>query len=91
MGLMLATTPEIPAWPQLPRRSYLENMYVQFTEGLPGRVLDVAAEKMHVMSEVLGDEAAAFLEALKMGDPDLFALSPEYAAGVRTAVALANN
>jgi UDP-N-acetylglucosamine transferase subunit ALG13 len=82
MELVLATTPEIPAWPQLPRRSYLENMYVQFTEGLPGRVLDLAAERMHVLSEVPGDEAAAFLEALEVGDPDLFALSPEYASGV---------
>lgn len=82
MDLVMATTPEIPAWPQLPRRSYLENMYVQFTEGLPGRVLDVGAEAMHVMSEVPGDEAAAFLEALDLGDPGLFALSPDYAAGV---------
>ena len=82
MDLVLAATPEIPAWPQLPRRSYLESMYVQFTEGLPGRVLDVAAEKMHVLSEVPGDEAAAFLEALEVGDPGLFALSPEYAAGI---------
>ena len=55
---------------------------MQFTEGLPGRVLDVAAETMHVRSEVPGDEAAAFLEALEVGDPGLFALSPDYAAGV---------
>ncbi|MGI5916953.1 MAG: methionine synthase [Anaerolineae bacterium] len=30
----------IPGWPQLPRRSYLENMYVQFSERFPGIVLD---------------------------------------------------
>ncbi|MBI2955580.1 MAG: methionine synthase [Chloroflexi bacterium] len=29
-------TPEIPAWPQLPRRSPLENMYAQYTELFPG-------------------------------------------------------
>jgi hypothetical protein len=31
---------DIPAWPQLPRRSFLENMYVQFAEGFPGSVVD---------------------------------------------------
>ena len=25
--------PDLPAWPQLPLRSRLENMYVQFSEG----------------------------------------------------------
>jgi hypothetical protein len=82
MDIMVASTPEIPSWPQLPRRSYLENMYVQFTEGLPGRVLDTRAEKMYVASEVPGDEAAAFLEALETGDPEVFAVSPAYAAGI---------
>ncbi len=32
--------PEIPFWPQLTKRSFLENMYVQFSENLPGLVLD---------------------------------------------------
>ena len=31
---------DIPAWPQLPRRSFLENMYVQYSEGFPGVVVD---------------------------------------------------
>ena len=30
---------DIPAWPQLPRRSFLENMYVQYSEGFPGAVV----------------------------------------------------
>jgi methionine synthase II (cobalamin-independent) len=32
--------PQIPAWPQLPKRSFLENMYVQFSEGFPGVVVE---------------------------------------------------
>ncbi len=40
MDFILRWTPEIPAWPQLPRRSFLENMYVQFGEGLPGAIVD---------------------------------------------------
>lgn len=37
---------DIPAWPQLPRRSYLENMYVQYSQGFPGLV--VQDEKIYV-------------------------------------------
>lgn len=32
--------PEIPSWPRLPQKSYLENMYTQFSERFPGLVLD---------------------------------------------------
>ena len=30
---------DVPAWPQLPKRSYLENMYVQFSQGFPSIVV----------------------------------------------------
>ena len=30
---------DIPAWPSLPKRSYMENMYVQFSQGFPGVVV----------------------------------------------------
>ena len=46
--LMIESFPAIPAWLQLPKRSYLENMSVQFDEGLPGAVL--ADEKGYVNS-----------------------------------------
>src|SRR4030043_2084310 len=31
---------DIPTWPQLPRKSFLENMYVQYAEGFPGVVVE---------------------------------------------------
>ena len=31
---------DIPTWPQLPRKSFLENMYVQYAEGFPGAVVE---------------------------------------------------
>jgi hypothetical protein len=37
-ALLLAHTPEIPAWVQLPKRAWHENMMVQYLEGLPGVV-----------------------------------------------------
>jgi methionine synthase II (cobalamin-independent) len=37
---VLESFPQIPTWPQLPKRSFLENMYVQFSEGFPGVVVE---------------------------------------------------
>ena len=42
---MFENTPEIPAWVQFPRRVFYENMMVQFTEGLPGLVVDEDGER----------------------------------------------
>lgn len=39
LDLIRRTCPEVPYWPQLPRRSSLESMYVQFSGGLPGAVV----------------------------------------------------
>jgi hypothetical protein len=37
--LLLRYLKDIPTWPQLPAMSFLENMYVQFSEGFPGAVV----------------------------------------------------
>lgn len=37
---LLSRFPEIPCWPRLPRKSYLENMYTQFSERFPGATLE---------------------------------------------------
>ena len=31
--------PDIPFWPQLPKRSSIENMYYQYAENMPGLVV----------------------------------------------------
>ena len=82
MGLVLERTPEIPAWPQLPRRSYLENMYVQFSEGLPGMVVDEPGLRAYVQLDAAAEEIGAFLEKLDGGDAAAFAISPRYAAAL---------
>jgi hypothetical protein len=40
--------PALPTWPQLPRRSFQENMYVQFGERFPGLIVDMEREKVLV-------------------------------------------
>ena len=41
---------DIPAWPQLPARSFLENMYVQYSEGFPGIVVLPEEKRIYVDS-----------------------------------------
>ena len=82
LALVLSSTPDIPTWPQLPRRSFLENMYAQFSEGLPGVRIDLPAERIWVLDEVPADELTTFAELLAAGDPAAFALAPEYASAL---------
>ncbi len=82
LSLIVETTPEVPAWPQLPRRSFLENMYAQFAEGLPGLEIDVAGGTMVQHHNIPDEDLMIFAEALGSGDLTRFAISPESAAGL---------
>jgi hypothetical protein len=86
--LVFEHTPEIPAWPQLPRRTFYENMMIQFTEGLPGRAF--GDEKVYFDTTLpdyvdqLTDFYARYLAATEGGDEealDSFGISADYAAG----------
>lgn len=73
---------DIPSWPQLPRRSYRESMYVQYSPGLPRIVED--AEHGKVYFDTNGDitgELAEFYQKVIEDDLEAFALGPDYAAG----------
>jgi methionine synthase II (cobalamin-independent) len=72
---------DIPAWPQLPKRSFLENMYVQFSEGFPGVVLEensIYVDRSRDLSKPLERLYAAYLE----DDFGKYPVGPEYAAGL---------
>jgi hypothetical protein len=78
----LATGLDIPVWPQWAKRTFYENMYVQYSAPLPSLVVDEANEK--ITFDTTGD----LTDALEMfyanyleDDVDAFALTPEYAAG----------
>ena len=45
---ILSDYKEIPFWPQMPKRAFLENMYAQFSEGLPCAVIDENKKKIWV-------------------------------------------
>ena len=56
---------DLPAWPQLPMRSNFENMYIQYSEGFPGIVID--GQKISV------DKDSGFDRALEKLFSDSFA------------------
>ena len=70
---------DIPAWPQLPKRSFKENMLAQFSQGLPGAAFE--GEGISISSQD-NEEALAELYAASIENrTDDYALTPEHAAG----------
>lgn len=83
--LILSRTPELPAWPQLPRRAFYENMYVQYSERFPGLQTDEENERIWVDRQGELDPALERLYAATI-DENLThaAISSTYAAGLAT-------
>ncbi len=80
---------DIPAWPQLPKRAYPENMYVQYSQGFPGVVVkenSIYVDRSQDLAKPLEQLYAAYLE----NDIDKYPISPEYAAGLHRFLALEN-
>jgi methionine synthase II (cobalamin-independent) len=82
LALIRECLPDIPVWPQLPNVDYREGMCQQFSEGIPGVVIDEKERRVWV--DTSGDffgGAEKFYKKYLTEDPEEFAISPEYAAG----------
>jgi len=80
---------DFPAWPQLPKRSFLENMYVQFSQGFPGVVVEedrIYIDRSQDLDKPLEELYAAYIE----NNVDKYPISPDYAAGLHSFLALTN-
>ena len=79
----LAYLREAPAWPQLPRRDFRENMYAQYSEGLPGVVVDRRRRKVYcdTTADLLPQMEELFRDYVE-GDCAYAAIGPDYAAGL---------
>lgn len=75
---------DIPFWPQLPKRDFKENMYVQYSQGLPGAVVDQARQNIYIDTDTpsYAKELESVYEHYLAEDIDYFAISQEYAAGL---------
>jgi methionine synthase II (cobalamin-independent) len=78
---LLMDTLDIPNWPQLPKRTFLENMYTQFSERFPGIV--VADQRIYVdRNRDLDPELEQLYVAYLMNDLDYAVIGREYAVGL---------
>ncbi|MGD9118175.1 MAG: methionine synthase [Dehalococcoidia bacterium] len=74
---------DIPAWPQLPRRDFKENMNAQFSEGFPG--IRLKADSLTVNRTQDFDESLErFYIAYLEEDIDKYPTTAAYAAGLHT-------
>jgi len=74
---------EAPAWPQLPHRDFHENMYAQYSEGLPGVVID--GERLKVYCDTSRDllpDIEKVYKAFVEDDLTAMPISVESAAGL---------
>ncbi len=85
-SIVMKYLPDIPAWPQLPRRSSKENMVIQFSEGFPGIVMN--GDKIHIEpSANFESELEQIYIDCEEGSAHKYGISAEYAAGLRAFLA----
>lgn len=87
VDLVLESLHRAPHAPQLARHDPREQMWIQFTEGLPRFIVDL--ENLHYYFDTSGDPLAevekfyaGYLQAEEGGSADAFAVGPEYGAGI---------
>jgi hypothetical protein len=82
---ILEHLPFMPFWPQFVKRTHLEDMIIQFSEGLP--LLKIIKEKRSLVISKTDDAASelvAFYEHFLAQDTEHFAIGRDYAPGLYT-------
>ncbi len=91
IDVVLNAIPDAPIWPQLSARGLHEQMEIQYSEGIPCRVIDYEKNRMYF--DTSGDYSEAFAEFYEPymtameaeageGDFSAMAISPDFAAGI---------
>jgi methionine synthase II (cobalamin-independent) len=87
VAIVLRYQIDMPAWPQLPKRAYVENMYTQYSEGFPGIV--VTESKTYVnRNQDLTKPLERFYTNYLANDFSKYPVSAEYAAGLHKFLSL---
>ncbi|NQU13432.1 MAG: hypothetical protein HQ561_04760 [Desulfobacteraceae bacterium] len=81
-GEILERLPHLPFWPQFVKRSHLEDMSIQFSEGLP--LLEVSEEKrgLFISSRDKDRELLTFYDHFLAQDTGYFSISRSHAPGL---------
>ena len=75
-ALGLALSLDIPFWPQLPKVSLYEDMYVQASQNFPGIAIDFDKERLVFNTARFEQELDEYF--LKIDSPEVFALTANY-------------
>ncbi len=78
---ILKRTPQIPFWPQLVKKSLLEDFFIQFSEGLTFLKIREGARVLEVSSEP-ESRLAEFYEHFLADDTGYFRIGRDHAAGL---------
>ncbi|MBN2062715.1 MAG: hypothetical protein JW882_20100 [Deltaproteobacteria bacterium] len=79
---ILEKFPAIPFWPQFVKSTHLEDMSIQFSEGLPLLRIDDENKKLILKPGNMEDELVEFYDHYLSDDIDYFAISREHSAGL---------
>ena len=82
LEMALRYLPEAPAWPQVPQKDFREKMDAQYSESLPGLILDESMKKLsfNTAGDLTGDLEKFFTRYLE-NDYEYFRMSESYASG----------
>lgn len=81
----ICTKFDIPYWPQLPKRSFKENMYVQFGQGLPSLTIDEKNRKIYIDStKDLSEGLGRIYEVYLSEDYEALGITKDFAEGFYT-------
>jgi hypothetical protein len=78
LALKLALSLDIPFWPQLPRVSLYEDMYVQASQNFPGISIDFERARLSFNTARFQQELDGYFA--EMDVPETFALTAEYSS-----------
>ena len=82
--LIFENFPEIPFWPQLPKRSFLEGMVLQYSEGFPSLRWNEQEQRVWVdTSHGFDKEIEKFYQHLEEGELKPFEITKDFARGLR--------
>ena len=82
LDLVFKYTPQIPFWPQLPKRDIREGMVAQFSEGLP--CIKVTDKGVVFCPEDKENKLEKFYERIIKKDIEYFSMSADFAPGLYT-------
>ncbi|MFH1578319.1 MAG: hypothetical protein ABIC18_04550 [Candidatus Omnitrophota bacterium] len=80
LDLIFKHMPEIPFWPQLPRKDMREGMLAQFSQGLP--CLRLSENGLSFDASMQEEELGQFYERIIADDKEYFKISSEFADGL---------